>query len=352
VTKETSNADPFEGFVSSAYKDGELVPPPAAPADAKGADGGGEEAGGVGKRDGVADVKADADPAAGADGEEAARPGGEAAAEGEKPEAAKEDGTKPEKKNKVSLEQRRAQIQREINDAVRARSDARRLAQEAFDAEMAALRSGKVATPQKDVLTEQTEAVKDDASGRPSPDKYKYGELDSQYITDLAELAADRKFAAKEAEVQKTRQAEAAAAEQRELATRAASVMEKGAEKYEDFQERVIDGAANNEWPLSKELGALIIDSEVGADIAYHLASNPDEARKVYGKSPMEQAAYFGRLEARFQSAPKQAATPEKPAPKVPKAEPPVKQPRGAGGKFGIDPSTSSFADFERLVDG
>jgi hypothetical protein len=79
-------------------------------------------------------------------------------------------------------------------------------------------------------------------------------------------------------------------------------------------------------------------------DILYHLASNPKEATQVHAKSPVEQAAYFGRLEAKF------TAPAAKPKPKESKApKPPANQAKGgSGGKVAPDMNgATDFATFE-----
>ena len=131
-----------------------------------------------------------------------------------------------------------------------------------------------------------------------------------------------------------------------------------GAAKYADFDEvvtesRQLDPSDPAFWPLSREMGKLILASDVGADVAYHLASNPEEARKIFGKAPMEQAAYFGRLEATFEATvpnpkDKQQTDGQHQVVKGPKAPTPIKQAKGSGGTTPVSSATTDFAAFER----
>ena len=272
--------------------------------------------------------------------------------EDDEDEAAKEP---VKKRQNTPPEKRIAHYRRAAGDSDRLRTAAEQRAAAAEQRALAAeeaLRGG--AAPQKG-LTPQKEAAKDDDKGRPSPDKYDYGELDSRYIADVVKFETNKAIAADRAAQETTRQQEAAAVEQRELKVAYDANIAAGVAKYEDFEEVVLEG----NWPLSDTLGKLLLKSEVGADIAYHLASNPKEAQEVFGKSPTEQARYFGRLEAKFSSpsssdakadTTKQEQTESTPlvTAKTTKApEPPANRARGQGGKTKVSPDTTDFAELE-----
>jgi hypothetical protein len=88
-----------------------------------------------------------------------------------------------------------------------------------------------------------------------------------------------------------------------------------------------------------------IISSEDGPAVAYHLASNPDEARRIAALDPVSQIRALGRLEAKL-------STPAAPTAKTATDAPmPTTQVRGAGGRFGTSPDTQDFAAFEKLAD-
>lgn len=71
-------------------------------------------------------------------------------------------------------------------------------------------------------------------------------------------------------------------------------------EKYEDFEQV----AYNPKLPITTDMAEVIQESEVGADIAYYLGSNPLEADRIARLSPRMQAKELGLLEAKISSSP------------------------------------------------
>jgi hypothetical protein len=337
MNKETENANPFEGFISESAIDGVAVKPvadKAAPADAAAS---GDKSGGVpegrAKADAAGDDKADKEADKGGDeGAEIGEETEELAEENGGDEAAKEPAKKPKK-----------DVNTRIGELTRARRGAERRAAD-LERRLADLEAGKSAV--KAELTDGKTGGKDKTSGPPKAADYMYGELDSQYIADLVTYQTDQRLAAHEAKQAETRRSEAAAKDAQKFTETTEAVYAKGAEKFEDFQEVVLDTAAAETWHLSKTLGDLVLASDLAPEMLYHLASNPKEANQIFAKSPAEQGAYFGRLEARLKAAAKPPAKEKEP--KEPLAAP-LKQPKGAGGKFSVSPDTDDFAAFEAL---
>jgi hypothetical protein len=117
--------------------------------------------------------------------------------------------------------------------------------------------------------------------------------------------------------VQERSQAETSA-RQREDQSRTEAMFDKGRAKHADFDEVVLEGAANNEWPCTKEMLEAMRESETGSDLAYHLATNPDEARRIAALGPIAQVREITKLEARMgQPAPRLTKAPEPPLTKV-----------------------------------
>lgn len=182
----------------------------------------------------------------------------------------------------------------------------------------------------------------------PDPKDYEYGELDVRYIEDRTRHAVRQELKADRDRASQNQQRDADARKAQELAERKTALAEKGAAKYPDFEEVVIEGAEDGLWPLSRTMGELIFESDVGHEIAYHLASNPKEARRVAGLTDTQQAAYFGRLEARF-SSPADAKTEAKQPPvKVPKAPPPPEHQARGGSGSAASANPNDFAAWER----
>lgn len=232
----------------------------------------------------------------------------------------------------------------------------------AFEARLAALENRPLTTDGKPVKQVDKDA--------PSPKDYEFGELDAAYIRDLAvhetrkAIADDRtKQTAAELTAQQRREAQ-------EFQAKAQTFEAAGLEKFDDFNEVVVEGARNGDWPLTKTFGDLMFESDFGPDIAYYLATHVEEAKKIMGKAPPAQAAAFGRLEATFSSTSSDATqqnNDQQPnvqgqrtngqqaqrsaagsTTRVP--PPPEHQARGAGGKTKVGADTTDFAAFERLA--
>lgn len=312
VQPDAKETDPFAGFVQEEYERGELVTP----------------------------VPKDEKPA------EEAPQNEEKPADEEKPEG---DG-KPRKT-----------FQERIDELTRARRDAERERDE-LKRQLEAKAEPPAAKPETkggDSKSTSDEKPAEGEKAAPKPEDFAFGELDPEYIAALVDYKAEQRFAKYEAERQAAaEQAEAerkAREEYSEFQQRFQKRAAEGTEKYPDFQEKVIEGAQRGEWELSQELANLIVDSDVGADIVYHLASNPEEAARVARQSPLEQARFFGRMESKFsaerEAAPSASAGSPAPA-KTPQAPPPVPSARGASGRFEAPADTSDFAAFERRVMG
>lgn len=132
--------------------------------------------------------------------------------------------------------------------------------------------------------------------------KYPYGNLDENYIADLAEWKTLRAIEAREASKQTQQKSQQDAAAVAELKEKLEAFEEAGSEVYDDFYEVVMGNLANEAnpdgWPCSDALGELILESDHGTKIAYELASDIKEARKIFQLSPARQAAWFGKKEA------------------------------------------------------
>jgi len=190
--------------------------------------------------------------------------------------------------------------------------------------------------------------------GPPSAADFQFGEFDPEFVRANARYEA--RLALQEIEDEK-QQAAAQVAQQTEhqaIVEKFQTQRARGAEVYEDYEDKVVIGAEMGKWHLSADMAKLLVESEVGHDIAYHLASHPEEAARVYRQSPVEQARYFGRLEAKFSA--EEPAAPAKaeqvPTLRAPKAPVPVTPARGAGGKFQVTGDSDDFLAIERAHNG
>lgn len=73
--------------------------------------------------------------------------------------------------------------------------------------------------------------------------------------------------------------------------------IEKGKEKYDNFNDLVMDG----DLIISPEVTQILLDSDVPEDILYHLASNPDESERISKLDPVRIAKELGKIEVRLE---------------------------------------------------
>ena len=183
--------------------------------------------------------------------------------------------------------------------------------------------------------TRQPEARPEPPKGdtEPDPSQYEYGESDLRYVKDLARYEARQEF-------RRQAEEEAAARQAREIEQGFAQRQEAAAAKYEDYHRVVIDGANRGTWACTPVMADAIKTSEAGPDVAYHLAKNPTEARRIAALSPIAQVRELTRLEVKLTAAPQPRTATSAPEP--------APQARGAGGKFTVSPDTSDFAAFDK----
>lgn len=146
------------------------------------------------------------------------------------------------------------------------------------------------------------------------------------------ELAEDAEFAKQRMD---NASQQATQAKQEAFQLRAAEF----AQTAPDFQQVV--SSAN--IPISDEVGAQLMDSDQGPQIAYYLAKNPGEAANIaHLTDPVQAAKEIGRLEARL----------SQPLPKrTTQAPPPVKAVAGNTGAVpDFDPSSASVDDYAKQL--
>lgn len=182
-------------------------------------------------------------------------------------------------------------VQERINAYRRAAGAAERHAA-AKDGENAELRRRLAAYESGEVQPKPAKAAPAAASvgKEPQPSDFEFGELDPKYIRALARYEAKQEAEAAKQAIAEDNRSSNQQREMEALKAKADAVVEKGIAEYEDFEELVIDGAKQGAWALSKDMLQLMAESEVGHKVAYHLASNPKEAARIAGLSPLGQA--------------------------------------------------------------
>lgn len=188
------------------------------------------------------------------------------------------------------------------------------------------------------------------ADGNAPPDpsddsKYPLGHLDDRYIEDKLEWLAENK-AAKQADAVLQRQQEGEQKAQAErqhadLLDKVDTLSTRGAELFDDFQERVIEDGMKGEWKLAQPTFEAAHEADNGAQILYELSLDKKEALRVSELSPYGQAKYVMERDAEIGG----KAKPRK----IPRAgEPPSTRSQGANSSTRISPATDNLDDFEK----
>lgn len=234
-------------------------------------------------------------------------------AEGEAPEGDQSEDEGKVSASKARRERHRAALAKAKAEAEQARQEAERL-----QAEVDRLKSRKQAPPKRedfkdydDYLAAKTAHQALDMMGK-------------DRLEDAEREATARQKAAQEAQ---TRQFE-------EAKQNWAAQTEEARLRYADFDAVV----SAPDLPISQSMTLHIAMSDIGADIAYHLGMNKEQAREIARMSPQEQAGAMRMLE-RFVSA-------QKPRPrtqtKAPDPITPVK-PKATAGKRPEDMTPEEF---------
>jgi hypothetical protein len=171
----------------------------------------------------------------------------------------------------------------------------------------------------------------------PNPEAYDAGEFDARYIKDLARFEARQEFAQQQAEREAREQ-------QSRIATSFDEKVAKAVEAHDDFFDVVGSQFERAAAVCSPAMREAVLNSELGPQVAYHLAQNPTEAARIARLSPPQAFLEIGRLEAKLTETPKAKTATDAPAP--------TPQVRGSGGKFAVQPDTNDFAAFEKQYGG
>jgi hypothetical protein len=99
------------------------------------------------------------------------------------------------------------------------------------------------------------------------------------------------------------------------------------------------DVLSSSEVPMTGPMQQAIMESDIGPRLAYHLASNPEEAVKIAEMSPMGAIRALGRLEERLAS--------QKTEIKTTNAPPPIKT-VGTRATVTKDPGKMSDAEYAK----
>lgn len=132
----------------------------------------------------------------------------------------------------------------------------------------------------------------------------------AEYIDAAANFKAEQIIAEKEAKRQQS--AVRDSYEDREEAIR---------EKYSDYETVALLDTDKGGPAISSTMAEVIMESEVGPEIAYYLGKNVEESKRIWAMKPSLQAAALGKIEAKLTT---KTPAPAKPASSAPEPIKPV----------------------------
>jgi len=196
---------------------------------------------------------------------------------------------------------------------------------------------------------QQQPVIQDPTSGKPDPTdtaKYPLGVLDDGYTADLIEWTADQKVSAALAKIDSNKKASEAKQIQlarfAELQEKVEALADKGAEKFEDYDEVVVEAAKRGAYELTETTFNAAAEAENGEAILYALASDTAEALRVSQLSPYQQLKYVADKDAEISGKRPKART-------APKAGEPAPQIRGGRSSSPIRADTDNLDDFRKV---
>lgn len=204
----------------------------------------------------------------------------------------------------------------------------------AQEEEIARLRAGASApAPQQATLTEPQPP---DENSFNSYTEYKAAER--KYIADLADYKAEVKLQARD----KAREQESEAAKAKERETEAQTNWTKQLEAAHAAHPDLED-LLEEDLPATPAMMQTIVASAYGGEMLHHLASHPEECRRIASLTPHGQQVALGRIEDEI-SARKPNTEPQK---RTTSAPPPL-QPLKGSGTVAKDPSKQSDEEWYR----
>ena len=225
-----------------------------------------------------------AEPEAQAEGQaEPDTEGDQSGHDGEGNEATAE-GEQKERKPNPKIERRFSEITKQ-REAAREEARKEREAREALEARLKDLEAKANPKP----------AQADDPLG-PEPKPEEFNDM-FEYAKALAEYTADKKLMERE-----KAEADRRAAEQRaEFEQNWAKRVDAARKEMPDFDDMI----QSSDVAVSDPVRDAIMESDVGPQILYHLAENPELAKELGKKSVISALREIGKLEARFEKAQK-----------------------------------------------
>jgi hypothetical protein len=196
-------------------------------------------------------------------------------------------------------------------------------------------------------LQREIDALKGTKSGGPSADKDGGSDPDEPKPGDFKTVGeytrALVKYEAKKAG--ETGKAQAEQSKQQEHANEIVSAFVKRQDEFKAATPDYEDVVGGTDLIVPDIAKQYLIESEVGPQLAYHLAKNPDEVTRLKKLSPSRCVAELGKLETKFEKAAAPAKADAAPAKEISKAPAPISPLEGKETTVNKDPSQMTFQE-------
>jgi len=172
-----------------------------------------------------------------------------------------------------------------------------------------------------------------DTTGKPRLEDYEY---DVEKWGTAVEQWTEKRI---QQDFEQRQQQQAAQTVHQDLASKWEAQIAKGEDKYDDFAEAV--GELKPDNPIS----VAIMESDVGADLAYYIHQNPDELDRLVKLSPVSQVREIGKIEALIVRAASDRKEPVKAPSKAPAPINPV-----SGGAANVSEGPNEEMDMQTWI--
>ena len=237
--------------------------------------------------------------------EQTSEPEVEAEAESE-PEAEKE--ATEERKPNPKLEKRFSELTKQ-REAARQEAQREREAREALEARLAAL--------EKSSQPQASEQPEEEPQPHQFSDAFEYAKALAEFTAEKALRERDKQEAQRKADEEKQK-----------VMTAWAQKVEAAKAELPDFDDMI----QSSDVVVNDAVRDAILESDIGPQILYHLAENPEIAEKLANAPVTSALRQLGKLEAKLEKAveTQQESTPSKPVAKKSNAPEPIKPLRGS----------------------
>lgn len=167
-------------------------------------------------------------------------------------------------------------------------------------------------------LKQQMEAAKpqpEQPQGKPSVEQFDSYE---DYLDALSDWKVEQKLSGFQQQTQKQSEEAQRQRQVQEFESRKQAKIAEGAAKYPDFNDVVSE---NPDLTITPVMAEVMLESEMFADLAYHLGNNPDEAMRIARLHPAAQAREIIKLESKVNTPPKPTQAPPPIVPSGQKAQ-------------------------------